>query len=239
MVQSKNTITVRYISNSKSEAQRWRASIRRRLMQKATTDIHSIQFYYPVPKHFMYFLSKIYRMRENIAGYDESFSTWLQDCFVPRMTIITDQAGNNPQWVIKERQGNIVGYYDSDEEPSEISKDDDAGRYSAEFTYTFFYERPDTLVMEYPIVIHNQLIGEEMVNKKQIEHKYPLNYYLNESANAFFNLHLTLIRRQCLISTQGYLCLSTMSGTLITVTRIMKTLFGWWLLFTIKSPHGS
>lgn len=60
----------------------------------------------------MYALSKIHELEERVTPYNESFGKWLRDHFTDTMTTVSNQAGKNIAFVIKEAQTNIIGYYD-------------------------------------------------------------------------------------------------------------------------------
>lgn len=185
MVSTKTTIEVRFICNSRATAKNWQQSIRRQVSQGAFNPIHTVNYYYPVPSEFMYVLSKIYEMREKKAGYGDTFGGWLKACFNERFSVITNQAGKGTQFVIREQQTNIIGYYEFGEEVEKMEKESGAGSYSTTFSYTFFYERPENIIIKYPIVIHNSIVPVELRDDRQIEDVQPKNYYLTNSAAAF------------------------------------------------------
>src|SRR5699024_7926036 len=109
----------------------------------------------------MYVLSKIHEMREKQAGYGESFGVWLKNNFSNRFSVVTNSAGHGSQFVIREQQTNIIGYYEFGEQVERIEKEDGAGSYAVEFSYSFFYDRPENVVLEFPTVIHNQIVPKE------------------------------------------------------------------------------
>lgn len=185
IVSTKTSINIRFVGGSRAEALNWRQAINRQVSQRVFNPIHTVNFYYPIPQEFMYALSKIHELRENVAGYNESFGDWLKANFINRFSVVTDSAGRNTQFVIREQQTNIIGYYDFGEDVVEVEKENDAGSYAAEFTYTFFHERPDNIVLTYPIVIHNQIVPAQIRDDRQVEDAHPTNYYLDNSSKAF------------------------------------------------------
>lgn len=177
-----NSIEVTFISKSKAAAANWVQAIQRQVSQRSFNPIHTVEYYYPVPREYLFALSKIHELREKVAGYNEDFGKWLKNCFSNKMTVITNQAGKNVQFVIKEAQTNVIGYYDFSEDPPKPNKEGTA--YSISFTYNFYYERPADCIITYPIVIHNQLIPIEIRDDRKIEDLYPQLYTLTESGTA-------------------------------------------------------
>lgn len=186
---TKNTISCTFICQSRTQAKNWAEAIRRQISQRATSPIHTANYYYPIPTEYLYILSKIYEMRQKVAPYPNStFGGWLKERFINRMTVVTNQAGKQPQFVIREQQTNIIGHYEFDEDVEKPNKENGILSYSVSFDYTFYYERPSNLVIEYPIVIHNQIIPEEIRDDRQFSDLRPAHYYLNNSGAAFHHL---------------------------------------------------
>lgn len=185
MVSTKTTIEVRFICNSRATAKNWQQAIRRQVSQGAFNPIHTVSYYYPVPTEFMYVLSKIHEMREKKAGYGDTFGAWLKDCFNNRFSVVTNSAGKGTQFVIREQQTNIIGYYEFGEEVEKMEKEGGAGSYATSFSYSFYYERPENIIIKFPTVIHNSIVPSDIRDDRQIEDVQPKNYYLTESATAF------------------------------------------------------
>lgn len=187
--QTKNTIDVTFISKSRADALNWMNSIQRQVSQRSFNPIHTVEYYYPIPIQYMYALSKIHELREKIAPYNESFGKWLRDHFTDTMTTITNQAGTQIQFAIKEVQTNVIGYYEFSEDPPKPEKGNGETNWTVSFSYSFWYERPADCLIEYPIVIHNQIIPKEIRDDRKIEDLYPLHYTLTNSGQAFANFN--------------------------------------------------
>lgn len=191
IVPTRTTISVRFVCASRVEAQNWQNAIRRQVSQRQFNPIHTVQFYYPIPLNHMYVLSKIHQMREAQQGYGDSLGEWLKTHFVNRFSVITNSAGKGTQFVIREQQTNIIGYYEFGEEVEKVEKEGEAGSYATEFTYSFFYERPENVVIKFPTVIHNQIVPKEIRDDRQIEDQYPDIYYTSNSGAAFREFSFT------------------------------------------------
>lgn len=188
IVETKTTVNVRFVCSSRVKAEQWMQSIRRQVAQKAYNPIHTLSFYYPIPTEYMYVLSVIHQMRENQGGYQQSFGEWLKANLTPRFSVVTNQAGRGSQFVIRETQTNIIGYYEFGEEVEKIEKEEGAGAFAVNFSYSFHAERPENMVMEYPIVIHNQIIPKELRDERDIDEQHPQTYYLTQTAGAYHSL---------------------------------------------------
>lgn len=129
---------------------------------------HTVSYHYPLPLAQMAILLEIHKAREAVAGYGESAAEWFKKCFSPKMTVITDRAGNNPHFVIKEKLTGIQGWYDFEAEPPKFDKDADGGSWSTTVNYQFQYERVEGVVMDYPLMVHNQLLPTHLYNTEKM-----------------------------------------------------------------------
>jgi len=155
----KTTVNVIYNATDKTSAQSWERTVRRKIAQGITEKFHMIDYHYPIPLEYMAILHEIHRLRELRGGDGKTFAEWLKACFDPAMTVLADQAGNNPIFAIRESQTAVMGYVDFNIQPPKSEKDGDAGNWTVNFTYTYHYDRVDTTVMMYPIVIHNTILS--------------------------------------------------------------------------------
>lgn len=150
-------INVTLIATDKTSADTWISNMRRRSTQGIAETLHLVDYHYPIPQPFIVILGAIHDLRESNAGYGQTIGEWLQQCLTPRATTIVDQAGTNHTLVVNEGQVGIVAWFDWTV-PPKSERENDSGTYSASFTYTFHYDRVESSVLEYPLMVHNQLL---------------------------------------------------------------------------------
>ncbi len=150
-------VNVTLIATDKTSADTWISNMRRRSTQGVAETLHLVDYHYPLPPPFIAILGAIHDLREANGGYDQTIGEWLRQCLTPRATTIVDQAGTNPILVINEGQVGIVAWYDWTI-PPKSERENDSGTYTASFTYTFHYDRVESSVLEYPLMVHNQLL---------------------------------------------------------------------------------
>lgn len=120
--------------------------------------LHNVTYHYPIPEEMMYILFQIHKRRESLAGYDETFGHWLKKHFSEKMTVVTDNAGKNQTFAIRENQVGVVGFYSFNDSPPKFEKDAPGGSWSTTVDYTYQYDRVEGMVMKYPLMVHNQLL---------------------------------------------------------------------------------
>lgn len=140
----------------------------KKLVSRGKQDyIHNVTYHYPVPLPMMAILGELHRLRENVEPYGEDVGTWMRNCFSPKMTVLTDQAGKNAYVVIRENQIGVMGWYDFNDSPPNPEKDNDAGGWGLQLTYKFQYDRCEGMAMEYPLMVHNQLLDDRFYDKER------------------------------------------------------------------------
>jgi hypothetical protein len=154
-------INVKYRTEDKTTAELWQNRMKRKIGRGKDDDLHDVQYHFPIPPVFIIMLCEIHRMREAVAPYGETLGDWLKACFTERFTTISDQAGKNPTLVIRENQTNIIGWYDFGKSPPTPEKETDTGAYSVSFQYVFRLDKPEAVVIQYPLMIHNQLMARK------------------------------------------------------------------------------
>lgn len=154
------TINVKYRAKDKPSGQRWVNDLRTRIGMRQDERFHKVDYHYMVPGEMVTILRELHRMREAVEGYGESFERYLEENASPRLTIITNLAGQQGRYAISESQQRIIGYFDFDGAPEKGSKEDDGDTWTVSFSYKFSFEKPIACVMAYPLVIHNQLVEQ-------------------------------------------------------------------------------
>jgi hypothetical protein len=152
------TVTVKFRARSKQQATRWRDEIKNRTAQGREQFVHQIAYHYLVPEEMFVVLSEIHRLRENVAGYDEDFATYFKNHRTSKARFLTDQAGRNGRWGIAESQIRVLGWFDWEGQPEQGSKEDDGSTWTIGFSYKFKYDKPNACAMQYPLIVHNQMI---------------------------------------------------------------------------------
>jgi hypothetical protein len=172
----KYTVNVKYVASDRTSAQTWYTNIKRKYSQGVTEYLHDVSYSYPIPHNHMYKLGKIYDIRQQVSPINEVVGAYLKRCFSKNMTVITNQIGNNSEFVIKEKQIRILGYCDFAENPPVPEKENDSGVHSISFNYNFDYDRVEQVVMAYPFMIHNQVVPEIL--------RPPITFFGTEDVNA-------------------------------------------------------
>jgi hypothetical protein len=154
---TKVIIDVSYRAEDLRAVEAWRDRVRLAIASDRLDTVHAAEYKYPIPREFLVILHDLYRVRELNAGYGDTFKSYFDSHRSDKFTTITTQAGTEPILAIEEIQENIAGYFDFTEVPKE-DRADHHPLWVINFQYVFTYDKPIHARMQYPLVIHNQII---------------------------------------------------------------------------------
>lgn len=167
-----------YKATDISAARRWRDEIRTKVSMNRDIRFHDVEYYYFVPQNYFTLLEHIHTLRENQAGYGDTYDEWLKKSFTQNVTIASDMVGNNQRWAVREQQNRINGRFEFSELPDDPSKVDGSA-YTLSFSYIVQFDCPIAAAMDYPLLVHNQLIEERFWG---ISPKDPFRTYASRSS---------------------------------------------------------
>jgi hypothetical protein len=179
------TINFKFRAIDEVSAKRWRDQLGIKMSQMRDLLVLDVRYAYQVPPAAMVILHEIHRLMENVAPYGVSFSQWFKNSATATATVVANMSGTQVQVAIPEHQGRIVGYWDFSGEPEAGSKEDQGETWTINVAFKFRYDKPLSVVLQYPQIIHNQSIKYKdttpVYNPEQIKKTYSLSaYYLDQ-----------------------------------------------------------
>lgn len=178
-------ITFRYKASSRTAVERWRNDIRMRTSASRDINLHQVTYHYLIPSEIIAIIKEIHRLRENIAGYGDSFEKYFLDKSTTRLTELTNLAGAVVEPAISETQMRIVGIFDFEYAPEKIENNEDSEGWLGAFSYKFSFDKPIACHIRYPAMIHNQPLSTKF---RPSEESYNIDDHLQSfsiSTNAF------------------------------------------------------
>lgn len=168
------TINFRFRARNKILARRWRDDIKNRSSMMRDILLHTVSYNYLLPLETIYILKEIHRLRENQAGYGEDFDTYFKNNSTNHLSLLTNLAGTQDAWSIAETQQRIQGWFEFEAIPETGSKENDTDAWTTTFSYKFRYEKAIACVIQYPLMIHNQVLSNKFRDSKtpyELEHQ--------------------------------------------------------------------
>lgn len=177
---TKVVINFNYRARDKNQAMKWRNHIRAKTAMYRDINMHEISYHTHLQEELFVIVKELHRLRENVAGYGESFDTYFAQHLSDKASIKTNLGGQAVLWGVEERQIRIQGIFDFEGAPEKGEKDGTNDAWAISFSYKFEYQKPIMFNMTYPIVVHNQVLSK---NYRPTESAYRL-----EDQNRSFSL---------------------------------------------------
>ena len=155
------TFRFRIRHTDRDAACRWRDDIRLRVSMMRDERVNIVSYSYLIPLEIIEILKEINRKRESQAPYGETFDQYFDRYVSPKATVLTNLAGENPVKAIAETQAKILGWFDFEGFPEEGTKEANNSVWVIEFGYKIKFDNPLGSVLEYPLMVHNQLIDKK------------------------------------------------------------------------------
>jgi hypothetical protein len=154
-IPEKIKLKFKYISQSKQAATNFYNEFMVRLAQLRGQYEHTVSLHYPIESNVFDIIRTIHSLREHKHGYGDSIGDYLSKCLTVKADIAFDSVGKDATLVIPERRARVLGLFNSRlfDKPE---KNDSV--YITDFTYEFTYDKPVMQVIDYPIMVHNQLM---------------------------------------------------------------------------------
>lgn len=125
--------------------------------------------YYIIPNQsFIQILGHLHLLQENNAGYGVSFDDWLeQHADMNSFRNLRKQDGENSAYGFKEVQSEIYAQLDIQSLPEKSRRDGNPGN-EINMTVRIHYEKPYSVTLRYPVIVHNQMIDQRLMVKPEV-----------------------------------------------------------------------
>lgn len=154
------TISFRLRFRDKNIAQQHYNNVKTRASLGRAEQLHMLTYHYGVPYQYVYMLTEMWRIRERVDPLNEDMKGWFDRCFSERLTVITNQAGHldTGVMVIPENQVGVLGWFDFSYQPTKEEREHEGGTYLTGFDYKIQFDKITDMILEYPVMIHNQIL---------------------------------------------------------------------------------
>jgi hypothetical protein len=153
------TIHVKYRARDKNQASRWRNDIRTATALMRDINLHELSYHYNLPTAAIVLLQEMYRLREKIDGYGQSWDEYFTEHLTSTASVVTNLSGQEGVWAVAEKQIRVQGWFEFEGVPDKPDKEGEHDTWTTSFSYRFRYDKPIQCNLVYPLVVHNQLLG--------------------------------------------------------------------------------
>lgn len=159
-------MSVVYRAKTKAEAEAWRNDIKVRIADNRGPQLITLDFHYPLPGPFIKVLKHLYDLRENVAGYGDTFGEYFNKHASSRVRELSSDAKDLPHYLaVIEKQVGVQARFDFTEPPRE-ERSDAGVTWNIQFDWLLSYHQPVMFNFKYPVVVHNQIIDDVYFSEK-------------------------------------------------------------------------
>jgi hypothetical protein len=152
-------IKVNYRTRDKNQASRWRNDIRVATALMRDVNLHQLSYHYNLPVGAIVLLQEMYRLRERVGGYGQTWHEYFTDHLTSTASVVTNLSGQEGVWAVSEKQIRVQGLFEFEGVPDKPESSSDHDEWITSFSYRFIYDKPIQCNLVYPLVIHNQLLS--------------------------------------------------------------------------------
>ena len=156
----KLNIQFKYKTMSKSQAYAVANRLRVMTANDAHTTKHDLEYYYNIGMFPTNYLIEVNTLKNNRKEVKEELEDYIGDTFDDRVDLsyTYDADLNKAQIVIREAQLEVNGFIEDEVYNINPEYDEDDNDYTLEFNYTISYEKPISILMNYSLLVYNQLV---------------------------------------------------------------------------------
>lgn len=161
------TIQVGIICNDKVTSEKIRSDIRHSAMNGRLGLLHEAAYHYMIPLPVLGVLIRLHKSSLDFINEVETHHDWLYKHIDEQVTRKTTVAGTQEHLAKNEVQRLILGKFDFLGAPDKPDGDDGGTKHIITFNYELHYERPYAIAIDYPVMIHNNIIDRQLIDRER------------------------------------------------------------------------
>lgn len=195
-VESTIEFSIKYKTRSRTNAGNFINMLRLSAAETNFVKFHNVEYTFYLPPEILELFLDISILKHNVIKDNSNYEDYLIKFSDGRLSIVGGLDGNvtNMNIVVKEKQRDVVGYFESDIVEVKEEYNSDENNWIADFTYTLKYNKPTAIVIGYPILIYNQLLPEKyIIMQDNLGDSGKMNYpttYGNNWMSPFHNTNI-------------------------------------------------
>lgn len=155
------TITISRRAAARSMLGGWTNSILAKIDQGMDQFLTQGTMHYRVPNAAMNLINAVYNAKyEKLPTANKpTLRDYIKQYAAPALTVVTNDAGKKPIFVIRSTECRILGFLSQDDVTRE--KANDTGAWKSTFTFRFTYLRPEIMNLSYCVMVNNSILADK------------------------------------------------------------------------------
>lgn len=157
-------IAFTYKSKSYATLTTWLNTFNRKLLNSQAMDFHDVVYTYTLPTDAVAYIQQVHTLTENIAGYGDNLNTYLQKHFCIDGVVVRQNLDDSQRAVaISVKNTGCLGIFTTMPEVQETTREPPLSTLT--FTYTLSYDRVTSILLNYQMYIHQQVIDLKFIRQ--------------------------------------------------------------------------
>lgn len=159
-----------YNATSRSSAYSWRNALMQKYRDGLDGTEHKASYNYLLPNYFIALSRHIFDLMQTQAPYEGlEYKDWFFKHCASNVTTVANQSQTVKSIGVHETQLGIMTTFEETPIDSKPQKVNDSNAHSMELLFRFCFDKPYTLRLEYPIVVHNSAIHPAFIPQNMTE----------------------------------------------------------------------
>nr|DAS75686.1 MAG TPA: hypothetical protein [Caudoviricetes sp.] len=186
---TKVTVSFTYQTRDRWEAESFRDNWIRMIAERRENMPFFAEYTYPIPEAIDKVLYLLYLTRSLTRDDFPTYSDYVFGYGIDNLTSLTNQIGKGDTLAVSEVQQHINGHF-TEPTPPELEKSEVGAVWTANFDLEYFYDKPISVMIKYPLLIDNTLVNPVLYPKLpfdiqtvKVDRKFLTRQWFNEIQN--------------------------------------------------------
>ena len=149
-------LDITYAGASKQEVDNWVNYLYTKFARGSSSLPMDLSYEVCIPETILYVIKEVWSKRESVAGYGDSYTKYIKDHLRYAYDFKTNQIGKTTTLVLREKLCRVVATVEPELPTATLSANN---TYEATISFSFRYDKPASMTIDYPIYVHNQYIS--------------------------------------------------------------------------------
>lgn len=172
-------ITLKFRSGSRTKLETWAKNLMLRQKKKPLAYNFDIKYDFSIPPLITEFNEHLYDLRQKIEPYNQTLEEYTNSIAMEKLKTRANASATHHIKTIVEVQRGVLGSFNSDFVFNNVGAKEAKNELSG--TFTFSYYIPTTFKVQFPYIVHNQMVSSKFLN--QWTKKNPIREEANREPN--------------------------------------------------------
>lgn len=162
---------IKFRSKSKTNINNFINMLKLSIAENETIILHDVEYMFYLPPELLELFLDINILKNNVLTDKINYEDYLINFTDGRMSMVGGLDGNtkNLNVVIKEKQLDVVGYFEDNIIDVKSEYNSSESVWEADFNYTLTYNKPIALNVSYPPMVYNQMLPKKYIVKHDLK----------------------------------------------------------------------